>query len=523
MPVKVVDIFAGPGGLSEGFESVRDRRNRPAFSVELSIEKDRTAVETLRLRKFYRQFNGDAPDDYYRCIRGEITTGELYERFQAESSIADSRCWHAELGPSGVEHGRVRSRIDDAVADNEDFVLIGGPPCQAYSLAGRSRNIGNPEYDPTSDVRQRLYVEYLQILAEHRPAVFIMENVKGLLSATYANKRLFHSIVEDLRDPSSAVKREGRSLRRTRRVTYRVYSLTERHMFDNGDLNGSIIQAEHYGVPQARHRVILLGVRDDLREATPGILSSREPVPAHAVLDSLPRLRSGLSPQRDDSPEAWRDCLRSQVGSRWVNAGTRKVADNALSATIRKQLSSLELPKKNRGAEFIPAEVTSHYAPEWYCDDRIGGVCNHSSRSHMPRDLYRYMYAACYAKQFNSSPSLKFFPTDLLPDHANAKRAAADGGYFSDRFRVQLSSKPSTTIVSHISKDGHYYIHHDPSQCRSLTVREAARLQTFPDNYFFCGNRTAQYVQVGNAVPPLLARQIGEIVHDLLVKSGSNS
>lgn len=127
----------------------------------------------------------------------------------------------------------------------------------------------------------------------------------------------------------------------------------------------------------------------------------------------------------------------------------------------------------------------------------------------MRSDLHRYIFAASYAKLNDVSPKIHQFPVQLLPAHENVSSESVP---FSDRFRVQMENGPSTTVVAHIAKDGHYYIHPDPSQCRSLTVREAARLQTFPDNYFFEGNRTQQYTQIGNAVPPLLARKIAAVV-----------
>lgn len=151
-------------------------------------------------------------------------------------------------------------------------------------------------------------------------------------------------------------------------------------------------------------------------------------------------------------------------------------------------------------------------------DRRLGGACNHETRGHIPEDLQRYFYASVFASVVEParSPLLEEFPHELLPDHRNVGEALKSTK-FNDRFRVQVRSRPSTTVVSHISKDGHYYIHYDPAQCRSLTVREAARLQTFPDNYFFEGPRTQQYQQVGNAVPPLLAHQMAGLVHDLFL------
>jgi len=152
---------------------------------------------------------------------------------------------------------------------------------------------------------------------------------------------------------------------------------------------------------------------------------------------------------------------------------------------------------------------------KWLIDRRIGGVTLHDARHHMPTDLRRYLFASWYARIHGISPKIADFPWWLRPAHENVPEAVKEG-LFADRFRVQIKGKPATTVVSHISKDGHYYIHYDPTQCRSLTVREAARLQTFPDNYYFEGPRTAQYQQVGNAVPPLLAHQIAGLVRRII-------
>ncbi len=385
----------------------------------------------------------------------------------------------------------------------QPWIQIGGPPCQAYSLVGRARNRGITGYRAEADNRHFLYTEYLRSLEILQPVAFVMENVKGILSSRVGGHKMFARILEDLANPSRALGKKGGQ-------AYRLYSLmpgTQTHdLFEKADSDW-LVKSEMFGVPQARHRVILLGVREDIRR-TPGSLElAPEPVPAAAVLGDLPRIRSGLSGEVD-SPEAWHSALAAAAASfsaRSLDGGGRVLVDSVRGA---KKLTS-------RGVPFIRYSRAFRGAPalrEWLRDERLGGFANHQSKAHMRDDLARYFFSAIYARLHDGmSPRVRDFPKSLASNHVSWY-----SGKFVDRFKVQAESRPSSTITSHISKDGHYYIHYDPEQCRSLTVREAARLQTFPDNYFFEGNRTEQYVQVGNAVPPWLAKQIADIVSRLL-------
>ena len=149
--IKVIDIFAGPGGLCEGFAAVTDGKGKSVFDVALSIEKDEQAHATLLLRTFFRQFPDGPPADYYRRLRGEIDQDSLFKAYPAEAKRATSRSWHATLGVGGQDRATVRKRIDQTLGSDTNWVLIGGPPCQAYSIAGRSRNQGKADYDPAKD------------------------------------------------------------------------------------------------------------------------------------------------------------------------------------------------------------------------------------------------------------------------------------------------------------------------------------------------------------------------------------
>lgn len=508
-PIPVLDLFAGPGGLGEGFTACRTNARQATFKIALSIEKEPAAHSTLELRSFFRQFPPkQVPKEYYQHLRGKITQEDLYAAFPCQAAAARKQAWKATLGE--VASDEVDEKIRLAIGKTDEWVLCGGPPCQAYSVMGRSRSGGIDE----KDHRVYLYKEYLRILAEHRPPVFVMENVKGLLSSKVGNKAIFKQMLADLRSPALSIKSANHGPR------YLLYSLVKEP--ESYECDGSptfepedfIIKCEDYGIPQSRHRLILLGVREDVTTDKIAVLRrSVKQIGCGRVLEGLPRLRSGLTKVADGRTE-WREVLQGILAPGILDSlpnGNGRLLRRDIEWTLKR----LRMPRADRGAEFVACEAKSDYEPKWFLDAAIGGACNHVSRPHMPTDLHRYLFAACYARVFGRSPELRDFPPPLLPRHKNVDDEKKKE-YFDDRFRVQLANKPATTVTCHMAKDGHYFIHYDEKQCRSMTVREAARLQTFPDNYFFCGTRTQQYVQVGNAVPPLLARQVAGIVFKVL-------
>lgn len=295
--------------------------------------------------------------------------------------------------------------------------------------------------------------------------------------------------------------------------SYKIFSLVREprnNLFEEPEFipQDFVIKSENYGIPQARHRVILIGIRDDIYNKPPEILEKKPMVSVEDVIGDLPRIRSGLS-RTKNTWDNWYEAVTNITSN-----GVMQQVPAEIYNGIQKTLTKLRKPHNESGSEFIRYRSDHRpvdYEIDWFHDGRINGVCNHDSRGHMESDLHRYLFSAVFANEFKESPKLGDFPDKLLPDHKNVNESIKTKK-FADRFRVQLGNMPAKTITSHISKDGHYYIHPDPTQCRSFTVREAARIQTFPDNYFFCGPRTSQYIQVGNAVPPYLAKQIAEVV-----------
>lgn len=396
-----IDLFAGAGGLSEGFR-------RCGFNIIAHVEKEYSAALTLKTREaFYYLKENNMLEDYISYVSGRISREELYS-LVPEQIV--QRVINQEISDETCEG--IFDRIDSMLNGEPVRVIIGGPPCQAYSLAGRSRDPQRMENDP----RNYLYLQYIKFIERYRPDFFIFENVLGLLSAR--GGEIFVSMQRDMRAVGY-------------NIDYRV------------------LNACDFGVPQSRKRIILIGWNENINFEYPIFEKFNNNVTVNCLLGELPSLNAGES-----IPYAFNNTINHELEEIHINDGTFK------------------------------------------------HILQHVSRNNNQHDLE--IYRKCVETWNNLHRQLRYneLPARLTTHNNNR--------IFLDRFKVVPGDGISHTIVAHIAKDGHYYIHPNINQNRSLSVREVARIQTFPDDYYFENSRTAAFTQIGNAVPPLMAERISE-------------
>lgn len=444
-----IDLFAGCGGLSEGFKQA-------GFDIIAQVEMDNWACETLRTRHLYYGLKERGKDYlYHKYLRQEAGREDILHQFPDLSRSILHGVIQATLGNDGTESVLQKIEVSRRYHGAPRFhVLLGGPPCQPYSTIGRSRD----PFRMDNDKRHYLYRHYLEILESLQPYFFIYENVPGLFTAKANGKEIFVRLLNDFS-----------SLNPPYEITPPLEPVFE-------EPYSYILNSADFHIPQIRKRLILIGYRKSLEHKNPEIKnifrrlqklahknSRRERFTVEDAIGDLPHLKPG------DGNDGW-------FGH--YNCNTN----------------------------------LCHYQARMRRDSP--GILNHRARTHMESDLERYRFFIEYYRNGRGVATLNDLireRPDLIPNHRHL-----DG--FLDRFRVQWWDSPSSTITAHICKDGHYYIHPDIDQCRSFTVREAARCQSFPDNFKFEGPRTEQFRQVGNAVPPLLAEVIGRHIHKELKK-----
>jgi len=404
-----IDLFAGAGGLSDGFVSA-------GFKPIAHVEMNEFAALTLKTRTCYYYLKENNRLDIYRnYLRNQITREELFQFVPQD--LLDSVI-NKEISDETAKD--IFEKIDDIIQQNQIDrvnVIIGGPPCQAYSLVGRAKDKDNMENDP----RNYLYKQYVKFLRKYNPDMFVFENVPGILTAR--GGETFKNII-------SFMKRVG-------------------YVVEARPLNAS-----DFGVLQNRKRIIIVGWRKGSQLAYPELQRVKINAVVNDILRDLASLK--LGEEKNKYVEPINDYLR------WSSIRTEE-------------------------------DILTH----------------HMCRTHNDRDRKIYKIAI---KAWNKEHRrIKY--TDLPEELCTHKNRDA----FLDRFKVVAGDIASTqTMMAHISKDGHYFIHPDIKQCRSLSVREAARIQSFPDNYFFEGPRTAKFVQIGNAVPPIMAKAIAERIREML-------
>lgn len=410
MSLRFLDLFAGAGGLSEGFIQA-------GFEPIAHVEMDPAAAFTLKTRMAYHHLRsvGDlAP--YIDYLEQKISRAEFYAKIPAK--VIESVI-HSEIGDETLPG--IFDRIDAQLRGKQLDLIVGGPPCQAYSIVGRSRSPNGM----VGDKRNYLYLYYGEFLKRYKPTYFVFENVTGLLTAK--DQDGVHYL-----DKMRAVFKEC------------GYEATP-----------EILKAEEFGVPQYRTRVILVGKRTKSPFEYPMPSKIDKPRYAWDFLQDFPK-------------------LKAQSGNPW----SCKLKPDALGLL----------------------------AGTWILDDEVP-VTHFWSRPQRAEDLEIYRRVVEHWEKHGERLRYEALPSELQ-FHKNTTD-------FADRFKVVAKYEPSHTVVAHIARDGHYYIHPDIKQNRSLTPREAARIQTFPDNYHFesmlgTPSRTPAYRQIGNAVPVILARKIAE-------------
>lgn len=396
-----IDLFAGCGGLSEGFY-------KQGFNALAHVEIDSVACKTLRTRMQYYGYK-----NYDNAVLEMDITGD-----------------------------DVIDRLDRVVGGETVDIIIGGPPCQAYSSLGRAKDENAMQNDP----RNYLFESYVKVLNHYQPKFFVFENVTGILTATINGQHIINRIIDALGENYN--------------VTF------------NPEIN--VLNSANYGVPQVRKRVIIIGTH---KSKANGIMPEE--------------VYSGIVKTHYD-PEM----------SEKERKGLKKYV------TVRDAIEELPSLRPGEGQR----EIEFSYSRKNEFLQRIGSddlhvLRDHVARNHNDMDIARYTAMAKNEWTFQ----------DLLSNREDLRHEKAR--VFGNSYTVQLWDLPSKTIIAHLYKDGNQFIHPDYKQGRTFTVREAARMQSFPDDFVFEGSRTDQYKQIGNAVPPLFAEAIAKSMKKILDKS----
>jgi DNA (cytosine-5)-methyltransferase 1 len=372
------------------------------FDSLLHVDFDEAACDTLRERMKYYEYSNT--EILKRVLCGDLTSADVHEK------------------------------IEEIIGTDNVDLIVGGPPCQSFSSVGRAQDPNSMRDDP----RNYLFKSYLEILEKYLPKVFVFENVSGLLTAKPGGNPIFPEIIQNMQ---------------------KLYNVCD-------DRTTILLNSVHYGVPQIRKRVILIGVRKDLSFRPEEIYKSIEKthfcpdMEARGVMDNLKKYRT-------------------------------------ISDAI------IDLPKLLPGEGVDEVDLKQKKSNEYLNEisiKPINKILNHVARNHNTLDQERY---EILSKNDWQLKDLQKTRPDLI--HHDPK-------HFGNRYTVQSFNKPGKTVVAHLYKDGNLFIHPDFKQKRTFTVREAARVQSFPDDFKFVGSRTNQYKQVGNAVPPLMARQIAKAI-----------